>query len=205
MARVRALDAVARRRRPAPRRRRAASAAHARQQPPQVRDAELAVAVGEADERVAGRPEAAAQRRAVALVDRVVDDPHHARVRRRERVRERTGGVLAMPSSTAMISNVLGEPGQLLERLRDERLDVLRLVVGGEEVAQRRRARTGRVAGGASGAVVGGQGGLRAHVGGHRAAQRYMEPQPLAAGRQGAVDDAVDRLPGGTPSTGSSR
>ena len=47
-------------------------------QPAEVLDPELAVAVGERDELVAGRAEARPQGRPVAEVGRVVDGPHDA-------------------------------------------------------------------------------------------------------------------------------
>ena len=112
-----------------------------RQQEGQVRDAELAVAVGEADERVARRPEARADGRPVALVHRVVDDAHDVGVLGGQAV-----GDLGRAVRAAVVDaddlEALRQRGQLGERLRHERLDVLGLVVRGEEVAQgRRRAR----------------------------------------------------------------
>ena len=114
------------------------------EQSTKVGDPELPVAVGEADQRIARRPQAAAEGRAVALVDAVVDRAHDVRVLGRQAVRDGAGAVRAAVVDADDLEP-LGQPGQLRERLRDERLDVLGLVVGREEVAQ--AARTNAIAG----------------------------------------------------------
>ena len=85
----------------------------ARGEPPDVRDLELAVAIGERDEVVARGREARAERGAIAQVGRVVDDPHEVGVAR-SRGRRRGAGVASRdPSSTAMISNVSASDGSV--------------------------------------------------------------------------------------------
>ena len=108
-------------------------------EPAEVRDPELAVAVGERDELVAGGPEAGQQRRAVAEVRRVVDGPDDAGVRRGQLVGDRAGRV-ARPVVHDDDLEHLGERRQGLERLRDELADVGLLVMGREEVGQPRDA-----------------------------------------------------------------
>ena len=77
-------------------------------QPPDVLDAELAVAVGERDQLVPRGTEAGAQRAAVPEVGRVVDGADDARVPRRQLV-----GEGACPVARAVVD------GDDLERLRD--------------------------------------------------------------------------------------
>ena len=113
---------------------------HARDQPAEVRDAELAIAVGEGHELIAGRPEARAQRRTVALVHRVVDGPDDARMRSREFVGDGRRPVAGAVVDGDDLERV-GEAGQDGEGFLDEALQVGLLVVGGEEVRQARDAR----------------------------------------------------------------
>ena len=110
-----------------------------------VGDLELAVAVGERDEVVAGGGEAGAKRRAVAEVRRVVDRPDDAGVGRRQRVGEGRRAVLRAVVDRDDLERV-GEGRQRLERLLHEALEVGLLVVGREEVGQARDAgREGRL------------------------------------------------------------
>jgi hypothetical protein len=108
----------------------------------EVRDAELAVAVGEAHEVVAGRPKARPERGAVAEVRGVVDGPDDVGMRRRQAVRDRGGRVLRAVVDGDDLEAV-GERRQGVERLQHERLEVRLLVVGREEVGEGRNAGRG--------------------------------------------------------------
>ena len=112
---------------------------HAIEQPGQVGDPELAVAVGEGDEVVARGAQAAAHGRAIALVDLVVHDAD-VWIRRSQAFGNLQRGVAAAVVDGNDLE-LVRERRQLLERLGDERLDVLGLVVRGKEVGQRRDAR----------------------------------------------------------------
>ena len=106
-----------------------------------VGDLELAVAVGEGDELVAGGSEAGAKRGAVAEVGRVVDDADDVGVGGGEGVGERRGAVLGAVIDRDDLEGV-GEGRERLERLVDEALEVGLLVVRREEVREARE--TGR-------------------------------------------------------------
>ena len=110
-------------------------------QPADVRHLELAVAVDEGDQLEASGPEAGPESGPVAQVRRVVDDPE----RRRDawpRARRRWPACGRVePSSTAMISNLLGQRRQGAERLVDQSLEIGLLVVGREEERQLRDRR----------------------------------------------------------------
>ena len=108
--RVRALDPVA------DDRVRMVRLVEARRQPAEVRDLELAVAVGEREQVVARRLEARAQGAAVAAVDRVVDDADDVRVLGREPVRD-LGRPVLRPVVDGDDLELLGDPRQGLERL----------------------------------------------------------------------------------------
>ena len=110
-------------------------------QPAEVRDPELAIAVGEGHEVVAGRPKARAEGGAIAEVRRMVDRADDTGV---------GGGQPSASSAVAVARAVvddddlerLGERRQGVERLGDQRLDVGLLVVGREEVGQLGDARS---------------------------------------------------------------
>ena len=121
-------------------------------QPAEVGDLELAVAVGEGDELVAGGPEPGAERRAVAEVGRVVDDPDDVRVARPPARRRCAGVASREPSSTAMISNVSASVGQRRRAPRSTRPSRLAssLWAGKKYDSRATRARRGPV-----GAAVG--------------------------------------------------
>ena len=100
---------------------------------------ELAVAVGERDELVAGRPEPGAQRGAVAQVGRVVDGPDDAGMARPSARRRWPGSRSREPSLTMMISNVSAIVGRAASASSTRPAEVGLLVVGREEVRQPRR------------------------------------------------------------------
>ena len=127
-------------------------------EPADVRDVELAVAVGEGDELVAGRREARAERGAVAEVRRVVDGAHDVRVARGEVVGDRRRRV-ARPVVDRDDLERLREQRQRRERLVDEALEVRLLVVGREEVRQAGHA--GRLGDARRGHGLGGHGAAR--------------------------------------------
>jgi hypothetical protein len=106
-------------------------------QPPEVLDAELAVAIGEGHELVAGRREPGPQRGAVAEVGRVVDGAHDARVGGGQLIGEGLG-----PIARAIVDGDdlerLGDAREAVEGFGDEPLDVGLLVVGRKEVRQAR-------------------------------------------------------------------
>ncbi len=127
-------------------------------EPPDVGDVELAVAVGERDELVAGRREAGAERGAVPEVRRVVDGAHDVRMAGGEVVGDRRGRV-ARPVVDRDDLERLGEQRQGRQRLVDQALEVRLLVVGREEVRQPGDA--GRVRDARRGQGLGGHGAAR--------------------------------------------
>ena len=108
---------------------------HPVEQGGEVGDPELAVAVREADQRIARSPQAGPERRAVALVQAVVDSTNHTGMLGGEPVRDGARAIGAAIVDRDDLES-LGQDGQLLQRLCDELLDVLGLIVGREEVAQ---------------------------------------------------------------------
>ena len=108
-------------------------------QPAEVGDLELAVAVGEREVVVACGGEAGPERGAVAEVRRVVDGADLG-MRRGELVGDGRRVVLRAVVDDDDLER-LGEAGQGRERLLDEPAEVRGLVVGREEVRQRRQAR----------------------------------------------------------------
>ena len=116
------------------------------QEAPDVGYPELAIAVGEADERVARGSQPGTDGGPVAQVARVMDDPHDVGVRCGEPVGDGPGPVAAAVVDADDLEPV-GQRRQRRERLLDEPLDVLGLVVRREEVAQLRDARVSGVEG----------------------------------------------------------
>ena len=112
---------------------------HAGQQPADVLDLELAVAIAERDEVEARGTQAAAHGCAVALVDPVVNDPE-LRVRGGEPV-----GDLGSRVGAAVVDGddleFVGKLRQRRQRFSNERLDVVGLVVRRKEERQRRDVR----------------------------------------------------------------
>ena len=106
----------------------------------EIRDTELAIAVGEGDELVAGSPEARAERGAVAEVRRVVDDADEIGVRGGQLVGDRPRPIAGTVVDGDDLEGVR-QPGQRLQRLLDEPGEVGLLVVGREEVREARDAR----------------------------------------------------------------
>ena len=101
----------------------------------EVGDLELAVAVGEGDELVAGGAEAGAECRAVAEVGRVVDGADDVRMGGRELVGDLGGPVLRAVVDGDDLE-LVGEGRQGRQGFRDEGLEVGLFVVRGEEVAE---------------------------------------------------------------------
>ena len=106
-------------------------------QPADVDDPELAVAVGEGDELVAGGPEPRQQGGPIASVDRVMHDAHDVRVPGRERV-----GEVRRPVAGAVVDGDdlerIGQARQCGEGLIDQRFEVGLLVMGREEIGETR-------------------------------------------------------------------
>ena len=104
-------------------------------QPTEVGNPKLAIPVGEADEVVAGRPEARTERRTVAQVHRVVDRADDVRMGAREAVGDGRGPVLRAVVDGDDLEAVR-ESRQRDQGLLHERLEVGLLVVGREEVRE---------------------------------------------------------------------
>jgi hypothetical protein len=165
------------------------------EQPPEIGDLELAVAVGERDEVEARGPEAGPERRPVAKVGRVMDGPDDARMGLGQAVRDRRRGVTRTVVDGDDLE-LIGQGRQGDERLLDQRLEVRLLVVGREEVRQPRPGRP-------DGATAAGRGMGRRSPGARSPSTRSRlgrrqghRRHPVAATSLSAVDaDEVDGPP----------
>ena len=162
-------------------------------QPAEVRDLELAVAVGEGKELEPRRLEARAQRAAIAAVDVVVDRPDHARMLGSEPVGDLAGPV-PRPVVDGDDLELVGERRERRQRLLHEALEVRLLVVGREEVRQARDPRRCSSGAAAVTAVVRSQAARHA-VDAARATDGLDRVAVLEAADVAGQPDQVDRPP----------